>query len=50
MKFLNSNLFVNRVSVFEEDDSVEPPILFPDVPDLVSDIWDAFSNEDSIFL
>jgi len=46
MQFLDPNLFVDRVNVFEED-SVKPPILevFPDIPDLVSnDIWDAFSD------
>jgi len=51
MQLLDPNLFVDRVSVIEEDDSVEPPILkvFPDVPDLVSDdIWDAFDFSEDV--
>jgi len=39
MQLLDPNPFDDRVSVYEEDDSDEPPVLEipPDIPDLMSD-------------
>jgi len=48
MQLLDPNPFVNRVSVYEEDDSDESPVLEipPVIPDFTSDddVWDAFSD------